>query len=29
MSRLQMAIDQIRFARNYTNWLLEQTPEQQ
>jgi hypothetical protein len=27
MSRLQLAIDQISFARNYTFWLLDQTPE--
>jgi hypothetical protein len=26
MSRLQLAIDQIVFARNYTLWLLDQTP---
>jgi len=26
MSRLQLAIDQIVFARNYTIWLLDQTP---
>jgi len=26
MSRLQLAIEQIVFARNYTIWLLDQTP---
>src|SRR6516162_3178524 len=26
MSRLQLAVEQISFARNYTIWLLDQTP---
>ena len=26
MSRLQLAVEQIRFARDYTIWLLDQTP---
>jgi hypothetical protein len=29
MSRLQIAIDQIRFARNYTIWLLDHTPKEE